>query len=95
MNDQTTNQLDMVGTCLNVADKPENFAVWNGQPPLDYGTDLSAIRGEYQAIRALAALADAATTGPAEPKPAPKPPSKTPPTSSPAPASRTFARPAI
>ena len=68
MNDHTTNQLDMVGTCLNVADKPENFAVWNGQPPLDYGTDLSGIRGEYQAIRGLAVLADAATTGPADAK---------------------------
>lgn len=68
MNDQITNQLDMVGTCLNVADKPENYAVWNGQPPLDFGTDLSAIRGEHQSIRALVVLADAATTGPADAK---------------------------
>ncbi len=68
MNDQITNQLDMVGTCLNVADKLENYAVWNCQPPLDFGTDLSMIRGEYQSIRDLSVLADAATTGPADAK---------------------------
>ena len=63
MKDRITNQLDMAGVCLNVADRPENFAVWNGQPPQDFGTDLSPVRGEYQSIRAAAAIAYAATTG--------------------------------
>jgi len=63
MKDRITNQLDMVGTCLNVADRPENYAVWNAQPPLDFSGDLSPVRGEYQSIRAAAAIAYAATTG--------------------------------
>ncbi len=63
MKDRITNQLDMVGTCLAVADRTENYAVWNGQPPLDFSTDLSPLRGEYQSIRAAAAIAYAATTG--------------------------------
>ena len=68
MNDRTTNQLNMVSACLTVADRPEYNAVWNGQPPLDFGTDLSAIRGEYQGILTAIVLADAATTGPAAAK---------------------------
>ena len=63
MKDRITNQLDMVGASLAVADKPEHNTVWNGQPPLDFGTDLSPVRGEYQSIRAAAALAYATTTG--------------------------------
>ena len=63
MTDRTTNQLDMAGTCLAVADRPEHNAVWNGQPPLDFGGDLSPVRGEYQGIRAAAALAYATPTG--------------------------------
>ena len=68
MNDRLTNQLNMVSACLAVADRPEYNAVWNGQPPLDFSSDLSAIRGEYQGITTASVLADAATTGPAAAK---------------------------
>lgn len=68
MNDRITNQLNMVSACIAVADRPEYNAVWNAQPPLDFGSDLSAIRGEYQGITTASVLADAATTGPAAAK---------------------------
>ncbi len=63
MKDRITNQLDMVGTCLAVADRPEHIAVWSGHSPEDFGTDLSPVRGAYQGIRGAAALAYATTTG--------------------------------
>ncbi len=68
MNDRITNQLNMVSACVAVADRPEYNAVWSGQPPLDFSTDLSSIRGEYQGIIAAIVQADAATTGPAAAK---------------------------
>lgn len=63
MKDRITNQLDMVGACLAVADRPEHHAVWSGNAPVDFGTDLSPVRGAYQGIRGAAALAYATTTG--------------------------------
>ena len=63
MKDRITNQLNMVSASLAVADRPEHQAVWNGNPPLDFGADLSPIRGMYQGILTAAATAYAATTG--------------------------------
>ena len=63
MKDRVTNHLDMVGACLAVADRQEYNVVWSGHPPEDFGTDLSPVRGAYQAIRSAASLAYATTTG--------------------------------
>ena len=53
----------MVGACINVANTPENKAVWNGNPPLDFTTDIAALATGYTAVTAKAALADGATGG--------------------------------
>ena len=63
MKDRIVNQLDMVGACLAVADRAEYQAVWNAPPSLDFGTDLSPVRGMYQSIRTAASAAYATTTG--------------------------------
>ena len=68
MNDRTTNYLDMVNTCITVAEKPAYAPVWTGQPPLDFGTDFAGIKTEYNSILTAAATAYAATTGPADGK---------------------------
>jgi hypothetical protein len=63
MNIRLTNQINMVGACLNVANLPEYKAVWNGQPPLDFTTDLATVQTGYTAIIAKAALANGASGG--------------------------------
>ena len=68
MNDRTTNKLDMIGACINVAEKPEHSLVWSAPPVLDFFADFAALKTEYGSISAAVAVADAATTGPAEAK---------------------------
>ena len=68
MKDRITNQLDMVGACINIAELPTHALVWTNQPPLDFGTDFAVVKTEYGAITAAAAIAYAATTGPADGK---------------------------
>ncbi len=63
MNIRLTNQINMVGACINVANTTENKAVWNGNPPLDFTTDIAALATGYTAVTAKAALADGATGG--------------------------------
>lgn len=63
MNSRLQNQLNMVGACLTVSQSSDYKPVWNGQPPLDFGTDLGVIGTDYGAVTAKAAQADAATGG--------------------------------
>lgn len=63
MNDILANQLDMVKTCITLANRPENTPVWQGQPPLDFAADLARLEAGYTAARALAMQADTDTTG--------------------------------
>lgn len=68
MNDDTTNRLNMIGTCLTLADQPASRAVWDGHPPVAFGTGYTALAAAY--AEALATAQDAATdiTGTAEAK---------------------------
>lgn len=68
MNDILTNQLNMVAACLNIADNSQFKPVWDGQPPLDFGTDLGQLKARYGETIGIAALAGAATTGGADAK---------------------------
>jgi hypothetical protein len=53
----------MVGACITTANTPENKAVWNGNPPLDFTTDIADLQIGYTSVTAKAALADSATGG--------------------------------
>ena len=53
----------MVGACITVANTPENKAVWNGNPPLDFTIDIATLGTGYTAVIQKAALADGATGG--------------------------------
>ena len=68
MNDRATNQLNMIGTCVGLAQQTAHAAVWTGQPPLDFGTDFAKLKTDYTATNAAAATAYAATTGSADAK---------------------------
>ena len=63
MNLRLANQLKMVGACSNVANSKDYVAVWTGQPPLDFGTDLAQLQTDYSAVTQKAAQADSATGG--------------------------------
>lgn len=63
MNIRLTNQINMIGALLNVANTTENTAVWNGNPPLDFTTDIATLQTGYNAVIAKAALADGAAGG--------------------------------
>ena len=53
----------MVGACLTVANDKNNQPVWQGQPPADFETDLTALGTGYEAVLQKDALADGATGG--------------------------------
>ena len=63
MNIRLSNQINMVGACITTANTTENKAVWNGNPPLDFTTDIAQLQTDYAAVTAKAALADSATGG--------------------------------
>ncbi len=58
----------MVGSCITVANQPEPKAVWHGQPPAAFGTDLAALATAHAAVSATHALAMTATGGAADAK---------------------------
>jgi hypothetical protein len=58
----------MVGACLTVAQSAEHRAVWQGQPPADFATDLARLAADHAAVTVKAAQADAATGGAADAK---------------------------
>ena len=68
MKDRITNQIDMIGACIALADKPEYIALWTGQQPADFESDLNTVRSEYGAIRSASSTAYASTTGAADAK---------------------------
>lgn len=68
MKDRITNQLNMIGACIAVAERPEHKAVWENQQPADFTTDFGAFKTEYTQANNAASAADAATTGPADAK---------------------------
>ena len=53
----------MVGACITTANTTENKAVWNGNPPLDFTTDIATLKTGYTAVIQKAALADGASGG--------------------------------
>jgi len=63
MNIRLSNQINMVGACITTANTTENTAVWNGNPPLDFTTDIAQLQTDYTSVTAKAALADSATGG--------------------------------
>ncbi len=68
MDDQTSNRLTMIGTCITLAESTEHRPVWDGQEPAAFGEELAELKTNYDATKALAAQADAATTGAADEK---------------------------
>ena len=63
-----SNQINMVGTCINVAKSPEHIAVWTGNAPADFGTDIATLVNNHGKTTAKAAQADAATGGSSDAK---------------------------
>ncbi len=63
MNSRIQNQLNMVGACITVANSTDYKAVWTGNPPADFGTDMATLQTNYGNVTVLAAQADAATGG--------------------------------
>lgn len=68
MNLRLSNQINMVGTCITVAQSPEHSAVWTGNEPADFGPDLTTVVVNYGRTAAKAAQADAATGGSSDAK---------------------------
>jgi len=68
MNLRLQNQLNMVGACITVAQSSDYKPVWDGNPPTDFGADMTDLQTDYGAITAKAAQADAATGGAADAK---------------------------
>jgi hypothetical protein len=63
MNIRLTNQINMVGACINVANSKDYVGVWTGNPPADFTTDFTQLQTDFAAVTAKAALADAASGG--------------------------------
>ena len=63
MNIELTNQIKMVGACLNVANDKNYIGVWKGQPPTDFEADLTALGVDHEAVQQKDALADGAAGG--------------------------------
>jgi hypothetical protein len=63
MNIRLTNQINMVGACINVANSKDYVGVWTGNPPADFTTDLTQLQTDYASVTAKAALADGASGG--------------------------------
>jgi hypothetical protein len=68
MTSRHQNQLNMIGTCITVAQSPEHKTAWEGQEPADFGTDLAKLSTDYTALSLKAAQAEAATGGAADEK---------------------------
>ena len=61
-------QLDMVRTCVDVAQSSDNAPVWRGQVPTAFGKLIARVESEYNALTAKAVLAEAAKAGAADAK---------------------------
>ena len=63
MNIRLTNQINMVGACINVANSKDYKSTWTGTAPADFGTDIAQLQTDYAGVTAKAALADSASGG--------------------------------
>ena len=63
MNIRLTNQINMVGACINVATSKDYKATWTGNEPADFTVDLTQLQTDYVSVTAKAALADGASGG--------------------------------
>lgn len=63
MNIRLSNQTNMVGACLNVANSKDYQSVWTGKEPADFATDLTRLQTDYGAVTQKAARAEGATGG--------------------------------
>ncbi len=63
MNDRLKNRLNMINTCLGLANSSDYKPVWTGKDPADFGTDLATLGVNYNACIAKAALADGTKDG--------------------------------
>ena len=68
MTSRLQNHLNMIGTCITVAQSPEYKPVWEGQEPADFATDIAKLAADYAAVSLKAAQAEAATGGAADEK---------------------------
>lgn len=68
MTSRLQNHLNMIGTCITVAQSPEYKPVWEGQEPADFATDIAKLATDHAAVSLKAAQADAATGGAADEK---------------------------
>jgi hypothetical protein len=68
MRDTHSNQLAMVGATITVAEAAQNRAVWEGQPPLDFGTGIAALKLAYVGATSIASQAELAGGGAADAK---------------------------
>jgi len=83
MNLELTQDITMVGACINVANDKNYVSVWQGQPPADFETDLTNLGAGYEAVLQMR-WPMPPPAGPAMPRRSRKPCWKMPPTSSPA-----------
>jgi hypothetical protein len=63
MNNRVINQLNMVGTCINLATSIDYVNVWTGKEPADFATDFAQLQTDYAAVGQKVALVEAATGG--------------------------------
>lgn len=63
MNLRLTKQIQMIGACINVANSQDYQAVWTGNEPAAFATDLATLQAGHAAVTAKAALAESATGG--------------------------------
>src|SRR5690242_20728787 len=68
MNLRLSNQLNMVGACLTIAQSSDFQPVWTGKEPADFATDLAQLGADYSAVAAKVAQAEGATGGAADAK---------------------------
>lgn len=68
MNDRLKNRLNMINTCLGIANSAEHKPVWDGKDPADLGPGLTVLGTSYNACLAKAALADGTRDGSADAK---------------------------
>jgi hypothetical protein len=66
MNLRRSNQLNMIGSCINIANSPDYKPAWFGKDPADFGTDLATLSADYASTTAKAALAESAGGGAAD-----------------------------
>ena len=63
MTNRITNQLNMVGACIHVAENKDNKDVWTGHEPAEFEAGFGQIKTDYGKVTAIAASATGATGG--------------------------------